>query len=479
MASDTIKNWQQPNNRTTEQPVFGLAPEWLLKDGRPVATATVLSHPEQLERLSTACPEAVPTAVFGGDPCYDRILGALPYRERFRRSLGVAPGQRLIVVSSTWSPRSLFGGAEHSTDDLLPWLLPRLASELPADEYRTVAVLHPNIWYGHGPGQLRAWLDRARRAGLTLIPPLDGWRQALIGADCVLGDHSSVTFYAAAIGVPVLLGAFPFGDLDPLSPVAGLGRAAPRLRRHGSLRAQIDRVIGNHDPACYSTLTAQTSSSPGKSAELLRRLFYGLIGIPEPEDHPATLDQLPLPSYEPAERTAPVRVLTQLLGTDPPEIAVIRYADVASEPEDSDADAAHTAVHEDAQDAGLLRMADVILRYAAEDDPRIGPPTAWASELLARHPYCGLAVYVSGPDQCTVRTRSGDLVRLTAAPDADGRADLCDPAVYASALYAWLESGHGKQHQQLARRALTGATPVITVVTGATRHRVTISPIPD
>ncbi|MFI1971874.1 hypothetical protein [Streptomyces cinnamoneus] len=448
----------------TPDPVFGLSPDWLLRDGRPLAAATVLSHPEQLDRLVAGCPEAAPTAVLAGDPCYDRVLEALPRRERFRRALGVTPGQRLVVVSSTWSPRSLFGDGEPGGHDLLPWLLPRLAAELPADEYRAVAVLHPNIWHGHGPGRIRAWLDRARRAGLTLISPLEGWRQALIAADCVLGDHSSVTYYAASIGTPVLLGAFPEADLDPHSPVAALGRAAPRLRPSGSLRTQIDRAVRTHDPARYAALAAQTSSSPGQSAALLRRLFYDLIGIPEPGDRPALLDRLPLPAYEPAERTAPVRVLTRLLSADPPEIAVTRYTDADHEPEDADADAAHTAVHEDTRDPGRLAVADVIVRYAAGDDPRVGPPGTWTSEVLARHRHCALAAYVDGPDRCAVRTREGDLVRLTAGPDGDGRADLCDPAAYASALHAWLGGG----------KSLDEAAPGIVVLTGGVRHRVAV-----
>ncbi|MGW1287320.1 hypothetical protein ACWD4N_27380 [Streptomyces sp. NPDC002586] len=450
-------------------PVFGLSPDWLLDGGRPLATATVLSHPEQLERLRSACPEAAPTAVLAGDPCYDRILDALPQRDAFRRALGVGPGRRLIVVSSTWAPRSLFGG-EPGTDDLLPWLLSGLSAELPADEYRTVAVLHPNIWYGHGPGQVRAWLDNARRAGLDAIPPLDGWRQALIAADCVLGDHSSVTYYAASIGVPVLLGAFPQQDLDPLSPVAALGRTAPRLLRRGSLRAQIDQAVAAHDPGRFKELAEQTSSSPGGSAALLRRLFYDLMDIPEP-GHPALLDPLPLPPYRPARRTAPVRVLAGVVGVDPAEVAVVRYAvpDDGSDPSDTPAwvDSAHTLVDEETRDTGRLRIADIVVRYADADDPRLGPPAVWTAEALDRHPYCGLVAYVDGPDRCVVRTRAGELVRLSAAAGADGRADLCDPAAYASALHAWLASG----------RSLERAVPGITVRTGATAHRVAVEPL--
>ncbi|MFF8485547.1 hypothetical protein [Streptomyces antibioticus] len=461
-----------PGSRT---PVFGLSPEWLLEDGRPLATATVLSHPEQLERLRASCPEASSTAVLAGDPCYDRILAALPQRDRFRRALGVTPGQQLVVLSSTWAPRSLFGGAgaPKADDDLLPWLLSRLTTELPADEYRTVAVLHPNIWHGHGPGQVRAWLDSARRAGLDAIPPLEGWRQALIAADCVLGDHSSVTYYAASIGIPVLLGAFPQEDLDPLSPVAALGRTAPRLLRHDSLRAQIDRAITSHDPGLYKELAEQASSSPGESAALLRRLFYGLMDLPEPSEHAALLDPLPLPPYGPARRTAPMRVLTETSDTTPPQVTVIRHAVIGDGPDlpetpAGQAEAAHTLVDEETRETGRLQLADIVVRCAAADDPRVGPPAAWTSEALTRYPYCGLVAYVDGPDRCVVRTRAGDLVRLSAAPDPDGRPNLCDPAAYASALYGWLASG----------RPLGEALPEITVRTGTTAHRVTVELLP-
>ncbi|MEU2301794.1 hypothetical protein ABZ584_30855 [Streptomyces antibioticus] len=471
LRTPEIKPRTSPSGPQT--PVFGLSPEWLLEDGRPLAAATVLSHPEQLERLRASCPEAAPTAVLAGDPCYDRILAALPQRDRFRRALGVGPGRRLIVLSSTWGQRSLFGGANATEPaGLLPWLLSRLATELPTDEYRTTAVLHPNIWYGHGPGQVHAWLDSARRAGLEAIPPLDGWRQALIAADCVIGDHSSVTYYAASIGIPVLLGAFPQEDLDPLSPVAAFGRTAPRLLRHGSLRAQIDRAISSHDPGLYKELAELASSSPGESAALLRRLFYGLMDLPEPSGHAALLDPLPLPPYSPVRVTAPIRVLVRQITTDPPELALTRYAVTDDGPDPSQdppvqVDTAHTVIDEETREADRLRVADIVVRQAAGDDPRLGPPVVWASEALDRYPYCGLAAYIDGPDRCVVRTREGDLVRLSAAADPDGRTDLCDPAVYASALYAWLASG----------RALASATPAITVRTGAARHRVAVEPL--
>ncbi|MFE4533737.1 hypothetical protein ACFRKB_01540 [Streptomyces scopuliridis] len=439
-------------------PVFGLSPDWLLADGSPVADALVLSHPEQLERLRAACPEAVPTAVLAGDPCFDRILAALPYRERFRRALDVRPGQRLVLLNSTWNPDSLFGDGG---EDILPSLLPRLTAELPADEYRPAAVLHPNIWHGHGPGQIRVWLDRARRGGLALVDPLEGWRQALIAADAVIGDGGSVSYYAAALGTPVLLGASSPDGLDARSPVAAFVRQAPRLVPYAPLRAQLEALLDGPGRRQRQTVPGPAelvSSAPGESATLLRGLFYRLIGIPEPEE-PALLDPLPLPPYERVVRTAPLRVLTRLLGTG--EIEVSRYADPRSEPA-GDGDA-HTAVHEDTLDPDRRALADVIFRYGTADDPRYGTPEEWTAEVMARHPYCALAALVTDRGGCTVRTRAGVLLRLSGAPAA------ADPAAYVSALYAWLAAG--KAWEELAAGGMT-------VRTGSGGpHQVSVTPV--
>ncbi|MEV0369253.1 hypothetical protein AB0I10_05440 [Streptomyces sp. NPDC050636] len=447
-----------------------MSPEWLLADGTPIADAMVLSHPEQLERLRAACPQAAHTAVLAGDPCFDRMLAARQHRDRFRRALGLRRGQRLLLLNSTWNQESLFGNG--GAEDLLPSLLPRLTGELPADEYRLAAVLHPNIWHGHGPGQIRAWLDRARRGGLALLDPLEGWRQALIAADAVIGDHGSVTYYAAALGTPVLLGAAPLNGLDPRSPVAEFVRTAPRLDPQAPLRRQIETLIDRHRP--LPGPAELTTSVPGKSAPLLRETFYRLIGIPEPSD-PALLAPLPLPPYDPPLRTAPLRVLTRLLGKG--EVTVRRFAEPVHEPVHEPAqepahdrahepDAArvegHLAVHEEGLDPEVTALADVIFRYGEADDRRLGPPECWGAEVLARWPNCALAAYITEPDVCTVRTRTGAVVRLTASPSG------ADPAAYASALHAALAGG-----TVLKDLVADG----MTVRTGHVTHRVTITPV--
>ncbi|MCX4727238.1 hypothetical protein [Streptomyces sp. NBC_01306] len=453
-------------------PVFGLAPEWLLHGGVPLAAATVLSHPEQLERLRLSCPEAVPTAVLAGDPCFDRILAALPSRESFRRRLGVTPGQRLVVLNSTWGPHSLFA------QESFPWLLRELTGSLPVDEYRICAVLHPNIWHGHGPGQIDRWLRRARDAGLTVIPPLGPWRQALVASDAVIGDHGSVTFYAAAIGRPVLLGAFPHEDLDPASPVAALGRTAPHLRPYKPPRPQIEGLLDGWFPGRHDAVTAQTTSAPGESGTLLRRTFYRLLRRDEPP-WPALLDRLPAPDSGPARVLSPLRVVTRMLGDR--EVSVTRYAEPAADPEPDASGDAHTVVPDKTPDPSRIALADLVLSHGP-DDPADGagdgtgtwapgPAVAWATAVSHRFRYAAMAVAVTGRDSCLVRTADGTLLTLTGAPTGTGPGP--DPAVYASALHAWLESGH------VIGDLIAGDHPGhLTVVTGTARHqmRVTLTP---
>ncbi|MFE7355560.1 hypothetical protein ACFU8Q_20755 [Streptomyces sp. NPDC057543] len=463
---------------TVPVPVFGLAPEWLLSQGVPVADALVLSHPEQYERLRIACPEAAPTAVLAGDPCFDRMLAARPYRERFRRALGVRAGQRLVLLNSTWNSDSLLGDGEEGGGDVIAALLDRVATEFPVDEYRFAAVLHPNVWHGHGPGQIRAWLDRARRGGLALIDPLKGWRQALLAADAVIGDHGSVTYYAAALGTPVLLGAAPLDALDPAAPISAFMRETPQLDPEVSLAAQIERLIAHHRP--LPGPAEFTTSVPGESAERLRRLFYSMMGAPEPA-RPASLEPLPLPAYETGTVTVPLRVLSQVLG--PGEIAVSRWAgqppwtsaDIGGDG-DSDGET-HVAVHEDTRDVDQLDLADIIFRDGAPDDPRFGSPSVWTAEVLRRYQCCSLAAYVTGPSACVVRMRGDEPLRVVAASatDTEGGCGV-DPAAYASALYAWLAtSSHdaAAPDKRLARAIADG----ISVRTGARLHHVRIEPL--
>lgn len=133
-----------------------------------------------------------------GDPCFDRMIASAPLRPAYRRALGVTDGRRLVVVSSTWGALSLFGAH--------PDLVGKIAARLPVDDYRVMVALHPNTWHWHSPWQVDRWARAWRRAGVTLLPPEEGWRRALVAADSVVGSRLGASvvhaYLDAGLSVP-------------------------------------------------------------------------------------------------------------------------------------------------------------------------------------------------------------------------------------------------------------------------------------
>ncbi|WP_246108151.1 hypothetical protein [Saccharothrix saharensis] len=266
-------------------PTLGLSRELVVRDGRIVPAALLLTHEAELARLRDSCPEAVPRAVIAGDLCFDRLRVSRPLRTRYREALGVRRGQQLVVVSSTWSSHSLLG----SESDLVA----RLTTDLPADRYRVVTAVHPLVWALHGSWQVRSWFADYLDAGHALLPPEDGWRAAVVAADAVIGDHGSVTVYAAALGVPVLMNRSSARDEAPGSVASALRRLAHALDDR-DLTRQLREVRSAHRPGRHAELGALVTSRPGQAAALVRRTAYEILRLPEPA-RPAPVQPVPLP----------------------------------------------------------------------------------------------------------------------------------------------------------------------------------------
>ncbi|WP_154697134.1 hypothetical protein [Lentzea guizhouensis] len=401
---------------TGNRQTFGLSPQWLLDDGRPIADALVLSHPEQLDRLRAAVPEVAHTAVIAGDPCFDRIRASLGLRRRYRRLIAGDERRKIVVVSSTWSAGSTFGRR--------PDLLRHLMSELPLD-YQVVGIVHPNTWAGHGPWQIRTWLADCLRAGLVLVPPAEGWRAALIAADCLIGDIGATTAYGSAIDVPTLLAAFPEDNVAAGSPVAVLGDIAARLDPRESLRTQIDRAIALHRPGAYDRVTELVTSVPDESPKLLRALFYRLMNVSEP-DGEAPLWRIPtagLPGSRPVVSALEVQVE---LGRSSGSAVVTQFpAELRSR--HTDLTVGHIVCHIDHPGRRLLASADVLYVLAHE---LAETAEEWITETLRVHQGCGLAAVVDA-DSALVGSRDGRVWRVSAA----------DPVRQVSVLRAWLVAG--------------------------------------
>jgi hypothetical protein len=264
----------------TARGVYGLDHQHLVQGERVVPDALVLSHRADLAVLGRQCPAAVPAAEVVGDPCFDELAVSRPFRAAYRRALGVAEGKRLVVTASTWGTGSLFGRLTDLHD--------RLLAALPPDQYEVAALLHPNVWYGQGPRQVRAWLASARRRGLALLPPESEWLSALVAADVVIGDAGSTSVYAAAAGLPVIIGTFAAEDVAPGSAAALLAAAAPRLRLGRPLERQLAEAMARHDAGLSQSVAARITSEPGRFRGNMRRLIYRVLGLTQPPSIPVT-----------------------------------------------------------------------------------------------------------------------------------------------------------------------------------------------
>jgi hypothetical protein len=267
--------------------VAGLERAELIHRGRVIPSSIIVPTGRDLERMRSTCPEAMPVAVVAGDPCYDRLAASLPLRDTYRRALGVGD-RKLVAVSSTWGPSSLLRRC--------PDLLQQLVDELPRDEYQVAAILHPNAWYWHGPRQLQAWYADAVHGGLMLLRPEDGWRAVLAAANHVIGDHGSVTCYAASIGVPVMLATFPEEDVEAGSTVVELAKIAPRLVLDRPIASQLAAAAAVWSPDSSAAIRARITDAPGQSARIIRSIMYRLMNLPEPRTDP---EVRPVPVPEP------------------------------------------------------------------------------------------------------------------------------------------------------------------------------------
>jgi hypothetical protein len=400
--------------------VFGLSRHWLVYDGRPVASAFVLGHAEQLERMQVVAPEAVPAAVVAGDPCYDRLLASRAHRTAYRRRLDITDDRTVVLVSSTWSASSLWGS--------WPELIERLGAELPADSYQLIAVLHPNVVQGHGEYQIRSWLAGALRAGLILIPPEQGWQAALIAADLVIGDHGSVTAYAAALGKAVLLGAFPDDEVAPGTAVHRLGQIAARLDRQLPLRPQIDMARQEHRSSRFAEVARLASSDPGAAADQIRALFYDVLGRSEPHSEALTLPYTAAglaPAGQPRLATAMVSCATDATAR------LVNIERFAAEPVVPRAAApgrrTHLAVNHAYPGRRLRGRAEVLTAPADE----IGDIDTWLRDALDDGPHL-LAAATSERFAALRHRRFG---RLEAEADGDIGGEII-----ASAVLAWLDT---------------------------------------
>lgn len=160
-------------------------------------------------------------------------------REAIRNEIGVAPGDRLVVVSTT-------AAAVLTRFGVLPTLGRILTGPLPG--VHVVIKLHPGETDGAPYERLAAGLAAAggfEAPPLTIVRAIDLYR-LLVAADVHVGSYSTVLTEAVAVGTPNLLAAANGGG-DLLGYVAA-GVARP-VRDSAGLLAALEAPDGRDAPA--------------------------------------------------------------------------------------------------------------------------------------------------------------------------------------------------------------------------------------
>ncbi|MFI8348468.1 hypothetical protein [Streptomyces sp. NPDC085596] len=423
-----------------------------MHDGQVIPSAIVLSHREQLGRLAQGCPEALPVAYVAGDPCLDQLTTGTAFRQTYRRALGLLPGQRLVVVSSTWGRGSVLGSPSTTA-------LRRALAELPADEFRILAAIHPNAWYAHGAWQIRTWLAPLLDHGLILpSPESETWKSALCAADFLIGDSGSLSLYGIELGIPTLLGAFQDSVVAPDSPMRKLGDLVPRLDAARPLPDQLTRAAeAQRDDPELAALRGSVTSEPGRSAALLRRLLYSRLDLAEPS-HPAATRAIPVPSI-PAEDgrrlpQLPAMAVTTEVEEREATVSVRRHPGPLQGSQQRHLAGAHLTADPDDPDPRWPRSADVLV-LPRERCPR-AEAVKW-SDFAARYPACGLVAVEEADRGCTVLF--ADDTRLRAR--WTDRPTWASFTVAASAVHAWAERFPVREHVRIEVRAGDRLAPAL------------------
>ncbi|SDD48587.1 hypothetical protein [Glycomyces harbinensis] len=390
--------------------VSGLSPEQIRGPRGEVPDFLALPGPAAARRLAVDCPEALPHAEVCGDLCFERLRAGVAHRSAYREALGVAPGRRLVVLSSTWDRSAL-----SSRSRTLP---ERLLDELPMDEFALAYLPHPNDELADAP-RPTGFLHPHLANGLIMVPPDEGWRAALVAADCLIGDHGSVTFFGAAIGVPTLLAAFGFAHMPPELPLARFGRSAPRFDHAAPAAPQLRRSIADGALA-FDFSEALAEPEPGPSARL-SAVVHGLLGstplklvAPQP---------IPVPAMVPEHGRA-----TSWRFSPRPDGSWDRYP-VSVPAGSSDRREGHLVADLATRDGRLKAAANVLLHHR----DAVGDAAVVARRILAEFPVCRVASVAersASTAAAVIATRDGRLLRVRAER---GQLDLI-PSVLLSLL---------------------------------------------
>lgn len=162
-----------------------------------------------------------------GDLRLDALQAMVSQREAIRRRMGIAPGEKVVLVISSWGESSLL---DSYSDEVVSFLSKPPPGVRPLLSVHQFARKTP-AWARLVP-QLRPWQETSS-SNDEHVGLLDyRWEEPLAAVDGCIFDHSSLAFYAAGIDVPIVRVA-PAALPQPEAPLASFDASMKPCARFG------------------------------------------------------------------------------------------------------------------------------------------------------------------------------------------------------------------------------------------------------
>jgi hypothetical protein len=230
-------------------------------DALRLADRTYVFGSWERDLLTTASVYRPEEVVVGGSPRLALVDPAEVDPAALRAELGVAPGERMVVLSGTWGP--MYRRFHY------PIALARLFDR-PLDRVHLVVKLHPSE---KDEGPYRRIVENLAAAGgfeppkVTIVKSVDLYH-LLAAADAHLGIHSTLLTEAVATGTLNLL-AVGLRSADLLGYVDA-GVAVP-VREGADMLAALDRprseAMREQDRAAFMQVHFEPGDAPGRIAD--------------------------------------------------------------------------------------------------------------------------------------------------------------------------------------------------------------------
>lgn len=240
----------------------------LTREGRRIYDRLWVTSAWDRELAENEVPEYIGRADVIGCQRRDRIFSLEAARPSTRESIGLATHEKLVLIASTHSGKTLLG--EHF--DLLTGLI---STEIPNTKYHV--IIHPFASKNH-PGKLEKILSIcAESRGRVQMANQSQLEESLVAADLMISDHGSLSLYYAALNRPLAFVPLK-SNLLPESPL----RTVYQDSRHVSDAHEAEALVrslhaGADDSGLPEQVLRRLRLEAGRFPELSEKALSSLV----------------------------------------------------------------------------------------------------------------------------------------------------------------------------------------------------------